>query len=188
MTTRTDQVLASARKDVEAQLKLVRTEIARLAGEECTLTQALSSLDGESASAATQTRNGGRRGSSGGRATRSTRASARKASAGGRSRRASGKSTADRVEELRGLLAAGPKSRNDLASALNVSPARVQQLLAELGSSVTSQPDPNQRRGKLWSLHGRANGAGAAKSVSAGRNRTTRSGSKRGRAPKPTPK
>ncbi len=164
-TTRTDQVLASARKDLEAHVKSVRSEIERLEGEERKLTQALESFDGGGSPATSdgadrRSRSSATRGSG-----RSRRTSSRKASSGRRSRRSAGKSTADRVEELRRLLVEGPKSRNDLAAALNVSPARVQQLLAELGSSVTSQPDPNQRRGKLWTLDGRGNGATAAKSA-----------------------
>lgn len=70
------------------------------------------------------------------------------------------------MNELRGLLGEGPRSRNDLAAALNVSPARVQQLLAEFGSAVSSQPDPGQRRGKLWSLKGSANAEGAKAAAS----------------------
>ena len=65
------------------------------------------------------------------------------------------------------MLANGPKSRNDLAAALTVSPARVQQLLAELGSSVSSQPDPGQRQGKLWTLKGAGDGASPAKPTKA---------------------
>jgi DNA-binding MarR family transcriptional regulator len=58
------------------------------------------------------------------------------------------------VSELHGVLADGPKSRSELAGALGVSPARVQQLLAELGGAVSSRPHPEQRQGKLWSLTG----------------------------------
>ncbi len=150
---KTNEVLAGARKDLEAQLAVVREEIARLAAEEQALAHAVSSLDGGNPAT-----------SAGGRVSkravqsdkkRSGRSSTRKASAGRRRRpRAANKATADRVNELQGLLADGPKSRTDLAAALKVSPARVQQLLGELGGSVSSQPDPAQRRGKLWSLAG----------------------------------
>ena len=44
--TKTDQVLAAARKDLEAQLAVVREQIERLAAEEHALTHAVSSLDG----------------------------------------------------------------------------------------------------------------------------------------------
>lgn len=179
IATRTDQVLASARKDLDAQLKVVRSEIERLQGEERQLTQALSSLDGGPAAAS----NGAdrpRRSSPARGATRSRRASTRKASGRRRPRRGGGKPTAERVEELRGLLVDGPKSRGDLAAALKVSPARVQQLLAELGSSVSSRPDPNHRRSKLWSLDGRANGAGAKRgSGRRGRNGSSARGGRR---------
>lgn len=164
-TTRkkTDDVLAAARKDLQAQLAVVRDEISRLVGEEHVLSQALSSLDGDGASSSTavpRTEKGG-----GGRAARrSTRtSSAGKVGASGRRRRGKSKSTAERVNELRGLLADGPKSRNDLAAALKVSPARVQQLLAEAGDEVSSQPDPGQRQGKLWTIAGRGNGASGGK-------------------------
>jgi hypothetical protein len=147
----TNEVLASARKDLEAQLAVVRDEIARLTAEEQALTHAVSNLDGGNPAMSAQ---GSVRASA--TARKPKRASRTRRS--GRSRRRSGatKTTAERVEELRGLLADGPKSRNDLAAALSVSPPRVQQLLAELGGAVSSQPDPNQRRGKLWSLKGKA--------------------------------
>ncbi|MCA1680380.1 MAG: hypothetical protein LC777_16220, partial [Actinobacteria bacterium] len=80
------------------------------------------------------------------------------------------KSTADRVKQLEGLLAAGPKSRSDLAAALKVSPARVQQLLAQLGSAVSAQPHPELRRGKLWSLKAAGGGKGASTSAAKGGN------------------
>ena len=126
-------------------------EMSGLAAEEHALTQALASLDGDGASsppasasnAADRPRAGNSRTR---RPTRSAGTSRR------RRRRGASKSTADRMNELRELLADGPKSRNELAAALKVSPARVQQLLAELGSSVSSQPGPEQRRGKLWTL------------------------------------
>ena len=155
---RTDEVLAAARSEVQAQLALVREELSWLASEELALMEALSSLNGESSTAAddgvSKRPQGPRAAKSRGRATGRTQAPARR-------RRGASKSTADRVEELRGLLAEGPRSRTDLAAALKVSPARVQQLLAELGSSVSSRPDPKQRRGKLWALSGSGNGAGA---------------------------
>jgi hypothetical protein len=165
-SSKTDEVLASARKDLQAQLAVVREEIARLAAEEQALTEALSSMNGGGASSSSMSsagRTGGRsasaRSSDGKSPTR--QASSRRR----RRRRGASKSTAERVKELEGLLGDGPKSRNDLAAALKVSPARVQQLLAELGSSVSSRPDPGQRRGKLWSLKGSGNGAGAPKAT-----------------------
>ena len=155
---KTDEVLASARRDLRAQLAVVRDEISRLAGEELALTQALSSLGRNSASSSTTAAAvavSGRTGSAKSPATRST---ARKPGVSrGPRRRGVSKPTANRVKELEGLLADGPKSRNDLAAALEVSPARVQQLLAELGSAVSSQPDPDQRQGKLWALTGAGN-------------------------------
>ena len=66
---------------------------------------------------------------------------------------------------MRALLADGPKSRGELAEALDVSPPRVQQLLAELGGAVSSRADPEQGRSRLWSLKGSANGASAAKAA-----------------------
>lgn len=161
---KTDEVLASAREELEVQLGVVRGEMKRLAAEEAALTQALSSIDGNSASTRSAVPSGERGGRSRA-ATKGARKSSTRTAGGGRrrARGAAGKSTAERVQELQGLLAGGPKSRKDLAAALRLSPARVQQLLGELGSSVTSQPDPEQRRGKLWSLKGRANGASAAK-------------------------
>ena len=167
-TTRkkTDDVLASARKDLQAQLAVVRDEMSRLAAEEHALTHALSSLKGDGASAPT-TPSAAKRSS---RASGQRRSSTAKAGTNrGRRRRGASKSTADRVNELQGLLADGPKSRNDLAAALNVSPARVQQLLAELGGSVSSQRDPEQRQGKLWTLTGGGNGASAAEPVRSSR-------------------
>lgn len=155
---KTNEVLASARRDVEAQLAVVRDELSRLSSEEAALTQALSSLvgNGGSSGAATKSNGDARAGAT---PSSPARSSTRKAATGRRRRRrGTSKSTADRVNELRELLADGPKSRSDLATALAVSPARVQQLLAELGGSVSSQPDPEQRRGKLWSLKGSANG------------------------------
>jgi plasmid maintenance system antidote protein VapI len=163
-TPKTDEVLASARKDLQAQLDVVRGEISRLAAEDHALTVALSSLDGNGASARARVRGSGES-EAVPAAKASTRPSARgrKATTRRGRRRATGKSTADRIEELRGLLADGPKSRSELAGALGVSPARVQQLLAALGSAVSSRPHPEQRQGKLWALAGQGNGASAAK-------------------------
>jgi chromosome segregation ATPase len=171
--TNTDEVLAAARKDLEGQLAVVREQIARLTAEERALTHAISALDGgnpATSSAGTTTE---RAATAPMRRRQRTKSSARKASSTRpRRRRGASKSTADRVNELRELLADGPKSRGDLAAALNISPARVQQLLAELGSSVSSQPDPAQRRGKLWTLKGGGDGASAPKPAA---NRGTRS-------------
>ena len=44
--TKTDEVLAAARKDLEAQLAVVREQIERLAADELALRHAISSLDG----------------------------------------------------------------------------------------------------------------------------------------------
>ena len=160
---KTDEVLASARKELEAQLAAVRQELSRLAAEESALTRALSSLDGDSAPAPAPTAR--ERKSAGATRTARGSASGRSAATGGRRRtRARSKSTADRVKELEGLLAAGPKSRSELAAALEVSPARVQQLLAQLGSAVSAQPHPELRQGKLWTLTGSGAGDTAAKS------------------------
>ena len=157
---KTDEVLASARKDLKAQLALVRQEASRLAAEEGALTAALATLGGDSAPA-----------SAAPAAKRAAKSSTPKRSGRRARRRSTGgaKSTADRVKELEGVLADGPKSRNELAAALTVSPARVQQLLAALGKSVTSEPAPGPRQGKLWSLKGRANGASAARKPAAKR-------------------
>jgi len=161
---KTDEVLASARKDLEAQLALVREEIARLGAEELALTHAVSNLDGANPATSPDGTTSKRAVSSRAGKRRGTKSATRKASSARRRRpRGAGKSTADRVNELRGLLADGPKSRSDLAAALKVSPARVQQLLAELGSAVSSQPDPDNGRGKLWGLKGSGKAAGAAK-------------------------
>ena len=159
---KTDDVLASARKDLQSQLAIVRGEMNRLAAEEHALTQALSSLNGDGASASTaptaavsggapKVKSSARRNSPG------------KARTSRRRRRGASKSTAERVDELQGLLAEGPKSRNELATALKVSPARVQQLLAELGGLVSSQPNPEPRRGRLWTFTGPSNGSSAGK-------------------------
>jgi len=161
---KTDEVLAAARTELEAQLALVREQIARLNAEELALTHAISSLDGGSPARSSA-------GATSKRAVRSPTAKrqrskgTRRASSTRRRRSQASKSTTERVDELRGLLSDGPKSRSDLAAALKVSPARVQQLLGELGSSVSSQRDPSQRRGKLWSLKGGGNGEGAAKAA-----------------------
>lgn len=162
-TRKTDEVLASARKDLQAQLGVVRDELARLAGEEQALTRALSTLDGGGSARANGAGSESPRPRA--RGSRGAKRAARKPGARGRSR-GKPKSTAGRVEELRGLLTGGPKSRTDLAAALKVSPARVQQLLGELGSSVSSQAAPG-RQGKLWSLKAAGgNGASAAKATS----------------------
>jgi hypothetical protein len=164
---RIDEVLAAARKDLEAQLDTVRSEIARLAAEEQQLTATLASLQPNRSSSSGTPDGGGRRSSS--RNANSTKGKAR--STGGRrarSRRTASKPTAERLEELRALLASGPKSRTDLAAALKVSPARVQQLLGGLGTSVSSQPD-GDKRGKLWSINDAGNGASAAKPRKRGR-------------------
>ena len=160
---KTDDVLASARKELQAQLAVVRGEMSRLAAEEHALTQALSSLDGDGAPTATTAPAATAVGPSPSAKRSTRRSSGRKAGTSRRRRAGATKSTADRVNELQGLLSDGPKSRNDLAAALKVSPARVQQLLAELGSSVSSHPNPETRHGKLWTLTGRGNGASAAK-------------------------
>ncbi|MDQ4049019.1 MAG: hypothetical protein M3131_06530 [Actinomycetota bacterium] len=176
--TNTIEVLAAARKDLEAQLAVVREQIARLTAEERALTHAVSALDGGNPAASSAETNTGRTATARTRGRQGAKSSARKASST-RSRRRSGasKSTADRVNEVRELLADGPKSRADLAAALKVSPARVQQLLAELGGSVSSRPDP-ERRGKLWSLKGGADGTGATKTAA---KRSTQSAGARSR-------
>ena len=180
--SKTAEVLAAARKDLQAQLALVREELGQLAAEEHALTQALSSLDGggPSSSTAPASKAGARPRA---RKSPATGSPNRRASTS-RRRRPNGasKPTTDRLQELRGLLGDGPKSRNDLAAALKVSPARVQQLLAELGSSVSSQQDPERRQGKLWTLTGRGNGASAAKPAS----RRTSKTAKRTSARKPS--
>ncbi len=158
---KTDEVLAAARNELQAQLGVVREEQARLAAEEAALTHALSSLNGGGSPSADRSAGGG--GASRSRAAKPKgRASGRR-----RRRRGSAKSTADRVEELRALLVDGPRSRNDLAAALEVSPARVQQLLAELGSSVSSQPDPERGQGKLWALKGSSSRPSSRKGAAA---------------------
>jgi len=163
--TKTDEVLAAAHRDLQAQLLVVRSELERLTTEERALTEALSSLNGRatrssapSPAGPTRTRSRAAKGSA-------RRGSAAKSRTSRRRSRAPSRSTAERVEELQALLADGPKSRNDLAAGLAVSPARVQQLLSELGSSVSSRPDPGQRQGKLWRLEGARNGASQSKSA-----------------------
>lgn len=136
-----DQVLAGARKELESELAVVRAEMARLGSEERELTAALANLSSDASASA------GRGQAQAAKRSRRSRNGRR-----GGGRRGAMKPTAERVEELRALLAAGSKSRNELAAALKVSPARVQQLLGELGGSVSSQPDG---RGKLWSLTGK---------------------------------
>ncbi len=175
--TKTDEVLAAARKELEAQLAVVREEIERLAAEELALTHAISSLDGGNP-ATTSAGATGKRAAAPARKGEGTKGSAGKGSRRSRRPRGASKSTAERVNELRELLAEGPKSRADLAAALNVSPARIQQLLAELGGSVSSQPDPEQRRGKLWSLKGAGNGVGATKSATKGASKSAKAESR----------
>ena len=173
---KTDDVLATARKELQIQLAVVRDEIGRLAAEEHALTQALPSLEGDSASPQASAAATKVAGSSGTAKRSASRGRPRKRSTTRRRPRGASKSTADRISELQWLLAGGPKSRNDLAAALKVSPARVQQLLAELGSAVSSQPDPEKRRGKLWTLTGGGNGPSAAKPTgrrSSGRTKRT---------------
>lgn len=148
----THEVLTAARRELEAQLAAVREQIARLTAEEKALSHAVSALDG--GNPATSSTGTVKRGATSGKVKgRARRGSARR---GRRRGQGASKSTEERVNELRGLLADGPRSRADLAAALKVSPARVQQLLAELGGEVSSEPDPGQRRGKLWSLKGAA--------------------------------
>ncbi len=165
---KTGEVLAAARKDLEAQLAVVREEMSRLAAEELALTHAVSSLDG--GNPATSADGTVSKRAVGPRRTKSqgTKRSTPKATTSRRRRRrGTSKPTAERVSELQGLLAEGPKSKAAIAAALKVSPPRVQQLLAELGGSVSSQPDPGQRRGKLWTLKaGSGTGASAAKAAS----------------------
>lgn len=79
------------------------------------------------------------------------------------SRFSSSMSTADRVTEPEELLPAGPKSRSDLPATLKASPARVQQLLAQLGNAVSAQQDPELRRGKPGPSRASADGASAHK-------------------------
>lgn len=177
-TRKTDQVIASARKELEAQLAAVRDEIARLTAEERALTHAVSNLDGGNPATSAAGTASKRAVSARPAQSREVKSSTGKRSPGRRRRaRTRSKSTADRLDDLRGLLGDGPKSRSDLAAALKVSPARVQQLLAELGSSVSSRPDPNQRRGKLWSLDGdvTAGGTGAGNPAKRGRRTSTAS-------------
>ena len=150
--SKTDEVIAAARVELKAQLQVVREELTRVAAEEKALTKALSGLAGKADAAKPAPRAAGRKRGTGRR----------------RRKRGPSKPTAQRVEELRALLAEGPKSRNELASALRVSAPRVQQLLAELGGSVSSQPHPERGQAKLWTLKGSANGASARKSKAKG--------------------
>jgi type VI protein secretion system component VasK len=144
----TDEVIAAARAEVQAQLQVVREELTRVTAEEKALAKALSGLAGKAPAARPSTPAAGRKRGPGRR----------------RRKRGASKPTAERVEELRGLLAEGPKSRNELAAALQVSAPRVQQLLAELGGSVSSQPHPERAQVKLWTLKGSANGSSGRKS------------------------
>jgi len=155
---RINEVLASAREELKAQLGVVRAEIALLAAEEQELTAALASLkaDGPSSSATRGT--GKRQSRSPASKAKAAKTTVRDADAKRSRKRGTSKSTAERTQELRVLLAEGPKSRSDLAAALKVSPARVQQLLASLGASVRSRPAPD-KRSKLWSIQGASNGA-----------------------------
>lgn len=189
MTTATrqkiDQVLASARKDLEAQLEVVRAEMARLAAEEQELTATLESLKADGRpSSTTSAGNGQRRASTrtgGARKRAAAKADGRRV----RGRRMANKSTAERVEELRTVLAEGPKSRADLAAALKISPARVQQLLGELGRAVGSQP-ATHGRGKLWRIKDGGDGATTARSQPKRAPRQAgRSASAKPHAPKP---
>ena len=158
---KTDDVLAAARKALQAQLGVVREEQARLAAEEAALTHALASLNGAGSPSADRSAGSAHASQS------RTAKPKRRASSRRRPRRGRPKSTADRLEELRALLVDGPRSRNDLAAALKVSPARVQQLLAELGSSVSSRPDPERGRGKLWALKGSSSRSTSRKGAAA---------------------
>ena len=157
--TNTNEVLAAARAELQAQLGVVREDLTRLTAEERDLTQALSGLG--SAGSASKSRAASQKTTTASTGRRSARGSSRRR----RRKRGSSKSTAERLQELQGLLAGGPRSRNDLAAALEVSPPRVQQLLAELGSAVSSEPDPKRGQVKLWSLTGRANGGSAARTA-----------------------
>jgi hypothetical protein len=158
VSRKTEDVLASARKDLGAQLADVRDEIARLTVEEHALTQALSSLDGANPSISGS---GKVKVPAKARTGRQTASRTRKPAP--RRRGGATKSTAERLDELQGILMDGPKSRADLAAALKVSPPRIQQLLSELGSSVTSEPDPDHSRGKLWGLKPTGNGHSSGK-------------------------
>lgn len=168
MATRkkTDDVLAAARKELRAQLAVVRAEKTRLDGDERALTQALASMDGTNGARASATSSASAGAGRSSAVKQSTRKSSMRKARRSRRRPGASKSTTDRVKELEGLLADGAKSRTDLAAALKVSPARVQQLLRELGGSVSSQAAPG-RREKLWSLKASSgNGASAAKATS----------------------
>ncbi len=163
----TGEVLAPPKRTCRRSWALSVRELARLGSEERTLAQAIASLNGGGpcSSAASPGKRGARSraGRSQGERRTVPKASATSRSSSRRRRpRTALRSTADRVSELQGLLAEGPKSKVAIAAALKLSPARVQQLLAELGSSVSSQPDPGQGRAKLWSLKGSANGASAS--------------------------
>ncbi len=167
---KTGEVLAAARKDLEAQLAVVREEMRRLAAEELALTHAVSNLDGGNpATSADGTVSKRAVGSSRTKGQGQKKPAPKARTSGRRRRRGTSKSTAERVSELQGLLAEGPKSKAAIAAALKVSPPRVQQLLAELGGSVSSQPDPGQRRGKLWTLKpGSGKGARTRKPAAGG--------------------
>lgn len=185
MATRkkTDAVLAAARKEMQAQLAVVREEMSRLASEERALAQALSSIDGPSGAGSSAKAPASAETASGSPAKQARRKSpTRKAGTGRRRRARASKSSAERLEELKGLLVDGPRSRNDLAAALKVSPARVQQLLAELGGAVSSEPDPGRSQGKLWSLNGSADRKSAVKPATKGSGARASSASARKRS------
>ena len=165
--TKTDAVFTSVHRDLQARLTRVREELAPLAREERELTQALSRLEriDSPATSATPVKGKGSKAHTLGTPPRKSRSSsARKATASRRPRRSASKSTPERLKELQGVLADGPMSRAELAAALKVSPARVQQLLAELGGTVSSQVDPG-KRAKLWGLKRTASRQGAAKAT-----------------------
>ena len=155
-------VITAVREDLRAHLVSLREQIERLTREERAVAQALSSLDNDGTVAPSAARAPTGVGDAARRAPRH-RSAAKGAATSRRPRNT--KKTVERADELRGLLSDGPKSRDELAAALKVSPARVQQLLAGLGSSVSSQPDPERLRGKVWSLAPGGNAASAARAT-----------------------
>jgi hypothetical protein len=169
-STKTGEVLAAARAELQAQLAVVRGELTRVAAEERALTQALSALGGGG-----RTTKGGPAARKQNAETSAPRRSSRSSTRRRRRKRGSSKPTEERIQELQALLADGPKSRNDLAAALQVSPPRIQQLLTELGTSVSSEPDPKRGQVKLWSLTGSSNGASGSSKPSARRKSRTKS-------------
>jgi CRP-like cAMP-binding protein len=92
---------------------------------------------------------------------RTRRASARAATATAatttRRRRGGGRgqSTEERLKQFKELLASGPKTRQEIAQALGVSPPRVEQIgsvLVERGE-VRKERDPNSTRNRMiWTL------------------------------------